>query len=552
MATPVDPDELPPMVEATDEASAAAFRSLVATYSPAAAQGAVLREHIAALCGVVAEQPRSHSPKLGFLLLRSAEGGGDGEGEPPEVQVVMNLKFAAAGDEGHYAEAWRSLGVGDVVRVVGHPGKTRTGTRAEGFSLFACSFAVQRMAPDVDRALRLLLQLPNAAAAAAAGTEAGELPGTAAADASAAAEPTEAEHELRRLLCSMLHEEQPTAPVLQLLASLAAPRLECRRREDRLAVEGAALAAAATAELADDAEAVELPSAAAEARSDEELSAARMQRVRAVASRRQRGLVVVLEGLDQPANIGAALRTCDGFGVATVCHIRPSQSQAASPTAEEAARGVRSRRPAESASAAAAPWFDSADPVVQACSKSASVWLRHLCFESIAECVAWLKQEDIPSVATTPPHDELKEWSGQLAAGVLEPEPEEPLPPHRVRDLYDASCAVGGADELLLPWGGARLAVWFGNESKGLSQAALRLVRESGEAGCMTVPMLGMVESLNIAATVAVCLTEVTRQRCVRRAEALRQPGAEGAGAYDYAGAELEALVKEMAAVARR
>jgi hypothetical protein len=166
----------------------------------------------------------------------------------------------------------------------------------------------------------------------------------------------------------------------------------------------------------------------------------------------------------------------------------------------------------------------------------------------------------------------------------LEPEPEapSPLPPHRVRALYDDSAAApaggedGGAlEEGALPWGGPRLAIWFGNESRGLSQAALRLVRESDEGGCMTVPMLGMVESLNIAATVAVCLTEVTRQRAVRRAllrstarggDGERKAGARGgandvdgdhaggeeeAGEYGFVGDELEGLVRQMAAVAK-
>ena len=144
----------------------------------------------------------------------------------------------------------------------------------------------------------------------------------------------------------------------------------------------------------------------------------------------------------------------------------------------------------------------------------------------------------------TPPHDELKEWSGQL-----EPEPEpEGLEhalalPHRVREL----CGEAGA----LPWGGPRLAVWFGNESRGLSRAALRLVRAMEQEGCMTVRMLGMVESLNIAATVAVCLTEVTRQRSAARTAAAAKGSAE-ASSYGYEGAELEALVAELVGVARR
>ena len=66
---------------------------------------------------------------------------------------------------------------------------------------------------------------------------------------------------------------------------------------------------------------------------------------------------------------------------------------------------------------------------------------------------------------------------------------------------------------------------------------------ERGEAGHVTVPMLGMVESLNISATVAVVLTEVTRQRCVAAAAATTSGGG---GEYRYEGQELEALVSRM------
>jgi hypothetical protein len=378
-----------------------AFLELQAAYAPDCPRGQVLRQHRAALCGVVAEPPRSHSPKLGFALLRPAGDAAAGaasadEGEAAEateVQVVMNVKFAGEDDGGRYAEAWRSLGCGDLVLVEGHPGKTRTGTRAEGFSLFACSFAIQRMAPDVDRALRLLLQLPNAAPASGSGS--GDLRGTSAAEAAAAAavaEPSAAEHELRRLLSSMLHEEHPTAPVLQLLQSLAAPRLERRRRDDRLAVEGAATAAAAAAEAAEEAAelyaSLELPSDDTSASNTQgALGEARMQRIRTVASRRQRGLIVVLEELDQPANVGAALRTCDGFGVATVCHVAASSTTAGPLPADGGDGG------AANGAAAAPAHFDAADPVVQACSKSASVWLSHRCFESTAACAAWLREQ---------------------------------------------------------------------------------------------------------------------------------------------------------------
>ena len=98
----------------------------------------------------------------------------------------------------------------------------------------------------------------------------------------------------------MLDESHRTAAVLKLLQSLAGPRVERRRQEDRLAAEGAAAAsAAAAAELATDTAAAELPWLAEGGGSGGgvALSEGRMQRIRAVAVRRQRGLIVVLEGL---------------------------------------------------------------------------------------------------------------------------------------------------------------------------------------------------------------------------------------------------------------
>ena len=61
----------------------------------------------------------------------------------------------------------------------------------------------------------------------------------------------------------------------------------------------------------------------------------------------------------------------------------------------------------------------------------------------------------------------------------------------------------------------------------------------------------GRRESLNIAATVAVCLTEVTRQRSAARTAAAAKGSAE-ASSYGYEGAELEALVAELVGVASR
>lgn len=53
-----------------------------------------------------------------------------------------------------------------------------------------------------------------------------------------------------------------------------------------------------------------------------------------------------------------------------------------------------------------------------------------------------------------------------------------------------------------------RIAVWFGNESRGVSELAI----EHSEF-CVTIPMFGMIESLNLGTTSGIVLYEVTKQR---------------------------------------
>ncbi|MEM1112449.1 MAG: RNA methyltransferase [Pseudomonadota bacterium] len=53
-----------------------------------------------------------------------------------------------------------------------------------------------------------------------------------------------------------------------------------------------------------------------------------------------------------------------------------------------------------------------------------------------------------------------------------------------------------------------KLAVWFGNESRGISDLAV----ESSEM-CVSIPMFGMIESLNLGTTSGIVLYEITKQR---------------------------------------
>ena len=53
-----------------------------------------------------------------------------------------------------------------------------------------------------------------------------------------------------------------------------------------------------------------------------------------------------------------------------------------------------------------------------------------------------------------------------------------------------------------------RLAVWFGNESRGISDLAV-----AGSEMCVSIPMFGMIESLNLGTTTGIVLYEITKQR---------------------------------------
>jgi len=53
-----------------------------------------------------------------------------------------------------------------------------------------------------------------------------------------------------------------------------------------------------------------------------------------------------------------------------------------------------------------------------------------------------------------------------------------------------------------------KLAVWFGSESRGISDLAVK-----NSEMCVSIPMLGMIESLNLGTTSGIVLYEITKQR---------------------------------------
>ena len=53
-----------------------------------------------------------------------------------------------------------------------------------------------------------------------------------------------------------------------------------------------------------------------------------------------------------------------------------------------------------------------------------------------------------------------------------------------------------------------RVAVWSGSESSGISDLAVKRSKM-----CVNIPMLGMIENLNLGTTSGIVLYEITKQR---------------------------------------
>ncbi|WP_435978906.1 TrmH family RNA methyltransferase [Psychrobacter sp. DM4] len=70
---------------------------------------------------------------------------------------------------------------------------------------------------------------------------------------------------------------------------------------------------------------------------------------------------------------------------------------------------------------------------------------------------------------------------------------------------------IKGQNNVLLQDGNytqKRLAVWFGNESRGISDLAI-----ANSSACVQIEMYGMIESLNLATSTGIVLYEITKQR---------------------------------------
>jgi len=145
---------------------------------------------------------------------------------------------------------------------------------------------------------------------------------------------------------------------------------------------------------------------------------------------------LVLEGLQDPSNVGAVVRVADAVGALAVLYTKGT----ADPYAPKAVR----------ASAGSLLHV----PVVPV--------------NSVSEAVNWLRANEFQIVGTVP---------------------------------------EGGESVFEVKFGD-RVAVLIGNEARGLSEEAKRLVDLS-----VTIPMVGKAESLNVAVAAGIVLYEILRRR---------------------------------------
>lgn len=174
----------------------------------------------------------------------------------------------------------------------------------------------------------------------------------------------------------------------------------------------------------------------------------RRRKILSVVQRRQPGLTIVLEGIHDPHNVSAILRTADAVGVPEVQLVYE---------------------------------LESFPKLGKKSSASALKWVKRRSFASIQECYDRLRQDGFRVYAT------------RLGTSS--------------RSIYELDLT-------------RHVALVFGNEHRGVSGKAAELADENFQ-----IPMLGMIQSLNVSVACAVSLYEALRQR--------QEAGCYGASALD-------------------
>jgi tRNA (guanosine-2'-O-)-methyltransferase len=165
---------------------------------------------------------------------------------------------------------------------------------------------------------------------------------------------------------------------------------------------------------------------------------------------RCKNLIVVIEEPENPRNIGTVIRNVNALGAEKVYVVDPRQ-------------------------ALSDDWQElRGEPKLSKLSVSAVKWTFVKRFDSTEDCLAHLEKNRFVSVATSP---HVRGKTNKF--------------------LHEVDFAEH-----------AKLAVWFGNEARGISDLAVERCEM-----CISIPMFGMIESLNLATSSGIVLYEVTKQR---------------------------------------
>lgn len=165
---------------------------------------------------------------------------------------------------------------------------------------------------------------------------------------------------------------------------------------------------------------------------------------------RCKNLIVVIEDPQNPRNIGTVIRNVNALGAEKVYVVDP-----------------RRVLPDD--------WNElREEPKLSKLSVSAVKWTFVKRFDSTEECLTHLEKNRFVSIVTSP----------------------------HVKGKANTFLHEGDFTEH------AKLAVWFGNETKGISDLAV----ERSER-CVSIPMFGMIESLNLGTSSGIVLYEVAKQR---------------------------------------
>lgn len=162
-----------------------------------------------------------------------------------------------------------------------------------------------------------------------------------------------------------------------------------------------------------------------------------------------KNLIAVLENPSDMKNIGTVIRNVNALGVEKTYIVDSRRSL------PDDWQELRERRSINKTSVAAIKWS----------------FVKR--FDSTEECLAHLEKHHYVSIVTSP--------------------------------------HIKGQNNVVLHEGDytqTKLAVWFGSESSGISDLAV----DKSEM-CVSIPMFGMVESLNLGTTTGIVLYEITKQR---------------------------------------